>query len=467
MIPRICAKSSLAAFPCILAVTAILLLQSGCHMGKQKAANPQLSPAPIRIAFLPLNISADSTDLRLAAMIVPVLMAEASVTSPDLEVVPLWESMPVASDVVGPSRAITAEMAAVIAARLLAKWVIIGELSSDRNGVFLTEDFMPAKANRIPFRYEKRCSVNALQENLSKAVSQFLRYVAARPLTRGKGPAFDAKVLREIAEALDREYGWFADAEPGKAERIVRILSQPDDRLARMLFSPALYAGIDRPPQSSAQQTDSAKSQPANVVASAASSPLVLPNERASAPLPSPAVPSGGVSKEGLPEASVSVPGPPANAGKTFVPFQPKPFTPGSTAVLPSGVRVDAPMRNAGGSVRSPSPAAPGPVSKTPKAETKNAKDNAASGMSKASTAPRRADYPIQVFSSQSRSNAEAAAKKFEKAGLAVEIEMAELKEKGIWYRIHLHGYQSLAAAEAAAAKLQGEGLIRQYWIIR
>ena len=87
--------------------------------------------------------------------------------------------------------------------------------------------------------------------------------------------------------------------------------------------------------------------------------------------------------------------------------------------------------------------------------------------MSKASTAPRRADYAIQVFSSQSRSNAEAAAKKFEKAGLMVEIEEAELKEKGIWYRIHLHGYQSLAAAEAAAAKLQGEGLIKQYWIIR
>jgi len=368
---------------------------------------------------------------------------------------------------VGPSRAITAEMAAVIAARLLAKWVIIGELSSDRNGVFLTEDFMPAKANRIPFRYEKRCSVNALQENLSEAVSQFLRYVAARPLTRGKGPAFDAKDLREIAEALDREYGWFSDAEPGKAERVLRILSQPDDRLARMLFSPALYPGVDRPTESSAQQLDSAKSPPANVVAGAGPSPPVSPNERASAPLPSPAVSSGGVSKEGLPEASVSVPRAPANAGKTFVPFQPKPFSPGSTAVLPSGGRVEAPARNTGGSVRSPSLAAPGPVSKTPKAETKATKDNAASGMSNASPAPRRADYAIQIFSSQRRSSAEAAAKKFEKAGLVVEIEEAELKEKGTWYRIHLHGYRSLAAAEAAAAKLQGEGLIKQYWIIR
>jgi hypothetical protein len=467
MIPRICAKSSLAAFPCIVTMAAILLLQSGCHLGKQKTANPQVSSAPMRIVFLPPNIPADNTDLQWVAMSVPVLMAEASGASPDLEVVPLWESIPVASDVVGPARAITTEMAAEITTRLLAKWVIIGELSSDRKGVSLTVDFMPDKANRIPFRYEKRCSVNSLPENLSEAVSQFLRYVAARALTGPKGPELDAKDIKEIAEALDREHGWFAAAEPGRAEKVVRVLSQPDSRLARMLFNPALYPGINRPQDGSAPQPDAAKNAPANVAADAALLPPVSPNEKTSVPLPSPDVSSVAVFKEGSPEASIPVPQPPANTGGTFAPFQPKPFTPGSTAVLSSGGRVDSGAKNTGASERSPSPAAPGPVSKTPKAETKATKNNAAEGMSKAPPAPRQADYAIQVFSSQSRSNAEATAKKFEKAGLVVEIEVAELKEKGTWYRVHLHGYQSLAAAEAAAAKLQGEGLIKQYWIVR
>ena len=183
---------------------------------------------------------------------------------------------------------------------------------------------MPAKANRIPFRYEKRCSVNSLQENLSEAVSQFLRYVAARPLTRGKGPAIDAKDLREIAEALDREYGWFATPRTPAGRRGSSGFS-----LNRMIGWLAFCLAPPFIPVSSAlrrvPRPDSAKSQPANVVAAAASSPPVSPNERKSVLLPSPAVSSGGVSKERSPEASVSAPRPPEHSGEKLAPFQPKP----------------------------------------------------------------------------------------------------------------------------------------------
>jgi hypothetical protein len=47
--------------------------------------------------------------------------------------------------------------------------------------------------------------------------------------------------MKPLAEALDREYGWFVDAEPGKAQEIVADLALKDDRLARLLFNPSVY----------------------------------------------------------------------------------------------------------------------------------------------------------------------------------------------------------------------------------
>jgi hypothetical protein len=49
---------------------------------------------------------------------------------------------------------------------------------------------------------------------------------------------------RDLAEALDREYGWFVDAEPGKAQDVVAKLLLTDEHLAKSLFSPTLYPGL-------------------------------------------------------------------------------------------------------------------------------------------------------------------------------------------------------------------------------
>jgi hypothetical protein len=50
--------------------------------------------------------------------------------------------------------------------------------------------------------------------------------------------------LRQLAEAVDKEYGWTAAAEPGKSEEIVANLVQSDRPLAQYLFNPSLYPSI-------------------------------------------------------------------------------------------------------------------------------------------------------------------------------------------------------------------------------
>ena len=105
----------------------VLLLQPGCmHKKSLTAVYPT---SPIRIAFLPLSAPADNPDLRWIALGAPIMMAKTSERCQDLEVVPLWETMPVAMDAAGASRAITEETAAYIASRLTAKWATMGEIS--------------------------------------------------------------------------------------------------------------------------------------------------------------------------------------------------------------------------------------------------------------------------------------------------------------------------------------------------
>ena len=56
--------------------------------------------------------------------------------------------------------------------------------------------------------------------------------------------AFTWDMIDRWAEALDREYGWFVDADPGKAQETVSELAHSDERLAQSLFSPALYPDL-------------------------------------------------------------------------------------------------------------------------------------------------------------------------------------------------------------------------------
>ncbi len=251
---------SLAAASVIL----LFLLQSGCFHKKSKA--PLATIGPVRIVFLPFNVPADNADLRWTALAAPILMAKASEQAPDLVVVPFWEAMPTIIQSGGASRTFTQETAASVAAWLTAKWATFGDISpvkpravkprtsktdisetgvqytpTPKTSMYMMVDFIPSKSNQVPFRYQKTGAIDSLGSGFPEAFKQFLRYLVARPLQPAKADLPSMTSMKSLAEALDREYGWFMDADPGKAQEVVADLARTDERLARILFNPSLY----------------------------------------------------------------------------------------------------------------------------------------------------------------------------------------------------------------------------------
>jgi hypothetical protein len=227
----------------------ILVLQSACIL-PWRNKKPKAAPAPppvVQVAFLPFNVAAADNELRWVAMATPVMLAKVSERAREIEVIPLWQAMPIALDAAGASRTLTADSGAQIASYLSAKWATIGEFTRTRYGVSMIGDFIPAQRTQVPFRFIKRGSMETVGSNLPVAISQFLRYVAARPLLPEVHKTPDLLSLRTLAEALDREYGWFVEAQPGKADEIVSELANSDERLARLLFSPTLYPALAQP----------------------------------------------------------------------------------------------------------------------------------------------------------------------------------------------------------------------------
>jgi hypothetical protein len=234
---RICTSYGLG----LLAVSAILILfsQAACFLKKNKT--PVAPAPPARIVLLPFNIPSGNKDLHWAAFAAPILMAKACEQTSDLVLVPLWEALPAATESAGASRAFNQASAAATANWLSAKWSSVGEISPTKTGVSMTVDFIPAKSNEVPFRYMKSRSINLLPFSFHQAIRQFLHYVAAKPLKPARGTEQNMKSVKALAEALDREYGWFVNADPGKAQEIVADLARTDERLARFLFNPSLY----------------------------------------------------------------------------------------------------------------------------------------------------------------------------------------------------------------------------------
>ena len=88
----------------------------------------------------------------------------------------------------------------------------------------------------------KTARIDTIANHFPTAFTQFLRYLAVRPL--GKNRASDNPKLssmKAVVEALDREYGWFMEADPGNAHEIVDELLQRDEKLARFLFNANTY----------------------------------------------------------------------------------------------------------------------------------------------------------------------------------------------------------------------------------
>jgi hypothetical protein len=161
--------------------------------------------------------------------------------SRDLKVTPLWETMPIALEAAGATRAFTAETATSAAGWLSVKWAAMGDFSPTKTGVRMMIDFIPAKAGSVPFRYTKSGKMDDVGAQLPDAFVQFSYYLMIRPLEPAQKKLPPMTSLKKLAEALDREYGWFVEADPGKAQDVVAELAQTDDKLARFLFNPSLY----------------------------------------------------------------------------------------------------------------------------------------------------------------------------------------------------------------------------------
>jgi len=224
-----------------IAIAALVLFsQSSCIFKKNKkvAVTP---PTGIRLVILPFNVPSANQDLRWTALAAPIMMAKVSESARDLEVIPMWETMPVAIEAGGVSRSFTPEAAAYVASWFSAKWSAMGEISPTKSGVSMMIDFMPSRTSLVPFRFTKNGKIDIVGSSLPEAYSQFLRYLAARPILPAKKGLQQMTEMKNLAEALDREYGWFAAADPGKAQSLVSELARTDERLARLLFNPNVY----------------------------------------------------------------------------------------------------------------------------------------------------------------------------------------------------------------------------------
>jgi len=225
----------------ILALAVILALtQSAClFWGKKEAVMPS---APVRVAFLPFNTPEGAEDFRWASMAMPVMMAKISEKAEGMEPAPLWETMQYAIESTGSSRTIDQESAAYVANWLNSKWSAMGTLSRDgKDKITLLVDFISPRDDEIAYRYTKKIKMDAVDINVRKAFREFLNYVSAKPMDQKGEIKASLASLRQLAEVLDREYGWTVPAEPGKAQEIVSNLAQSDLRLARHLFNPATY----------------------------------------------------------------------------------------------------------------------------------------------------------------------------------------------------------------------------------
>jgi len=226
-----------------LVLASILFSQSAC-MFKKKVKPEAVVSAPVRLVLLPFNVPSGDKDLRWTAMAAPILLAKAGEAAKGLDILPLWQTMPTVLNAAGTSRGLTEESASTIAAWTSAKWSVMGELAPAKNGVTLVIDFVPARSNSVPFRYLKTGKMDSLAGSFDEAYIQFLRYLVSRPFAQAQDKAVTMTSVKDLAEALDREYGWSVEAEPGKAQDAVSSLMRSDERLARMLFSPILYPSL-------------------------------------------------------------------------------------------------------------------------------------------------------------------------------------------------------------------------------
>jgi hypothetical protein len=218
-----------------------VFFQSACSKKNKVAITPI---SAIRMTVLPFNIPSGNQELHWTAMAGPILVAKVSEYARDIEVIPLWQTMPVALESGGASRSFTPESAAYVASYLGAKWSAMGEFTPTKTGISMMIDFIPDRSTQVPFRFKKSGNIDDVGSQMPKAFNQFFYYLAVRPLSPIDKKLPTMTALQSLAETLDREYGWFVEAAPGKAQEAVANLARTDARLAQLLFNPTLYPAL-------------------------------------------------------------------------------------------------------------------------------------------------------------------------------------------------------------------------------
>jgi hypothetical protein len=209
---------------------------------------------PVRVVVLPFKVSSEKAgenkELQWAAMAAPALLVRASLRLPDIEVVPFWEVMPAAISVAGAARSFSDDDAASIANWISAQWAVVGEIrrTESSSSYTMVMDFIPTNSATVPFRYIKTRRMENFGTNFYLGLRQWLRYITLRkiPLLQVREPGL--LEMRPIGEALDKEYGWLATAEPGGAQAFVNELSFNYEDLAKLMFSPTMYPSLQSKP---------------------------------------------------------------------------------------------------------------------------------------------------------------------------------------------------------------------------
>jgi hypothetical protein len=235
----------------LFALVAVVVLTATVQTACSKKVRVAVEDSgPVRVVVLPFMVSpekaGENKELQWAAMAAPALLVKASRRLPDMVVVPFWEVMPVAVSVAGAARSFDDENASSLANWMSAQWAVMGEIQKTGSSYSVVVDFIPTKSTEIPFRYIKTRRMENIGTTFYLGLRQWLRYATARPipLLQIKEPGLQK--MRALGEALDREYGWFATAEPGNAQALVDELVREDEDWTKLMFSPTMYPSLPK-----------------------------------------------------------------------------------------------------------------------------------------------------------------------------------------------------------------------------
>jgi len=204
---------------------------------------------PVRVVVLPFIVlsekAGDDKELQWTAMAAPALLIKASRRLPDIEVVPFWETMPVAISAAGAARSFTDDSAASIANWISAQWAVIGEIRRIKPSSYsVVMDFIPTNSATVPFRHIKTRRMENFGTTFYTGLRQWVRYATARPIPLLQVREPGLQKMQPLGEALDKEYGWLKTAEPGAAQAFVDELALEDEDWAKLIFSPTMYPSL-------------------------------------------------------------------------------------------------------------------------------------------------------------------------------------------------------------------------------